>query len=80
LKKNLDTLFIVKQILSDCIQLIELITENLLGNSLVDKTICMDARQAWGTLYNVHSLYGHSMAQSTYRFILYLSTTSGNGS
>ncbi|XP_067938431.1 sucrase-isomaltase, intestinal-like [Watersipora subatra] len=43
------------------------IPENLLGNSLVDKTICMDSVQHWGKHYDVHSLYGHSMAISTYR-------------
>jgi len=34
---------------------------------LYDKTICMDAEQYWGLHYNVHSLYGHSMAITTYR-------------
>ncbi|CAH1781001.1 unnamed protein product, partial [Owenia fusiformis] len=43
---------------------------NILGghrdNMLYDKTICMDAKQKWGSHYDVHSLYGHSMSQVTY--------------
>lgn len=30
--------------------------------SLYDKTICMEAPQAWGRHYDVHSLYGHGMS------------------
>ena len=45
-----------------------LFTGNLFGNSLVDKTFCMDADLSWGKHYNVHSLYGHSMAMATNRY------------
>ena len=34
---------------------------------LYEKTICMDAEQHWGRHYDVHSLYGHSMAITTFR-------------
>ncbi|XP_071477569.1 maltase-glucoamylase-like, partial [Diadema antillarum] len=36
------------------------------GN-IYDKTICMDAITAMGLQYDVHSLYGHSMSEATYR-------------
>ncbi|XP_078486588.1 sucrase-isomaltase, intestinal [Ciona intestinalis] len=34
---------------------------------MYDKTFCMDNVQEWGLHYNVHSLYGHTMTQATYR-------------
>ncbi|RDD41921.1 Lysosomal alpha-glucosidase [Trichoplax sp. H2] len=35
------------------------------GNNLYEKTLCMDGKQAWGTHYDVHSLYGYSEIQPT---------------
>ncbi|XP_066266382.1 sucrase-isomaltase, intestinal-like [Branchiostoma lanceolatum] len=35
------------------------------GSLLYEGTLCMDARQIWGSHYDVHSLYGHSMAIAT---------------
>uniref|UniRef100_A0A8C5Q0B1 alpha-glucosidase n=1 Tax=Leptobrachium leishanense TaxID=445787 RepID=A0A8C5Q0B1_9ANUR len=32
---------------------------------LYSKTLCMDAKQAWGDHYDVHSLYGYAMTLST---------------
>ncbi|KAM4694349.1 sucrase-isomaltase, intestinal-like [Discoglossus pictus] len=32
---------------------------------LYSKTLCMDAKQAWGSHYDVHSLYGYAMTLST---------------
>ncbi|CAJ0931785.1 unnamed protein product [Ranitomeya imitator] len=32
---------------------------------MYSKTLCMDARQTWGSHYDVHSLYGYSMTLST---------------
>ncbi|XP_022100313.1 sucrase-isomaltase, intestinal-like [Acanthaster planci] len=34
---------------------------------LYTRTICMDSQQSWGKHYDVHSLYGHSMAQATFQ-------------
>lgn len=34
---------------------------------MYDKTICMDAVQHWGKHYDVHSLYGHGMAITTFK-------------
>jgi len=36
---------------------------------LYAKTICMDARQHWGVHYDVHNLYGHSMAITTFKWV-----------
>jgi len=36
---------------------------------LYDKTICMDAEQHWGVHYDVHNLYGHSMAITTFKYV-----------
>jgi len=36
---------------------------------LYDKTICMDAQQHWGVHYNVHNLYGHSMAITSFKYV-----------
>ncbi len=30
-------------------------------------TICMDAQQHWGVHYDVHNLYGHSMAITSWK-------------
>ncbi|XP_019619834.1 PREDICTED: sucrase-isomaltase, intestinal-like [Branchiostoma belcheri] len=35
------------------------------GSLLYEGTLCMDAKQMWGDHYDVHSLYGHSMAIAT---------------
>ena len=32
---------------------------------MYSKTLCMDAKQAWGNHYDVHSLYGYSMVLAT---------------
>ncbi|CAH1245724.1 MGAM [Branchiostoma lanceolatum] len=37
----------------------------IVGRIMYDLTLCMDARQTWGKHYDVHSLYGHSMAIAT---------------
>lgn len=33
----------------------------ILDEVMYSKTLCMDAKQAWGNHYDVHSLYGYSM-------------------
>ena len=33
---------------------------------LYDKTMCMDAPQAWGSHYDTHSLYGHGLSIVTF--------------
>uniref|UniRef100_A0A4W4HER0 alpha-glucosidase n=1 Tax=Electrophorus electricus TaxID=8005 RepID=A0A4W4HER0_ELEEL len=40
-------------------------TPNILDKVLYSKTLCMDAKQAWGNHYDVHSLYGYSMVLAT---------------
>ncbi|KAK3601953.1 hypothetical protein CHS0354_001776 [Potamilus streckersoni] len=37
---------------------------------LFAKTICMDAKHKWGRHYDVHNLYAHSMAITTYRALV----------
>lgn len=37
----------------------------ILDEVMYSKTLCMDAKQAWGNHYDVHSLYGYSMVLST---------------
>lgn len=37
----------------------------VLDEVLYSKTLCMDAKQAWGNHYDVHSLYGYSMVLAT---------------
>jgi hypothetical protein len=37
----------------------------VLDGFLFSKTLCMDAVQHWGKQYDVHNLYGYSMAIST---------------
>ncbi|KAM4628069.1 sucrase-isomaltase, intestinal [Polymixia lowei] len=37
----------------------------VLDGVLYSKTLCMDAKQAWGNHYDVHSLYGYSMVLAT---------------
>ncbi|EDV25110.1 uncharacterized protein TRIADDRAFT_56702 [Trichoplax adhaerens] len=32
----------------------------IIGKTLFNQTICMDGKQAWGSHYNTHSLYGYS--------------------
>ncbi|XP_040830836.1 sucrase-isomaltase, intestinal [Ochotona curzoniae] len=65
-------------------------TPAILDKLLYSKTLCMDAVQAWGRQYDVHSLYGYSMAIATERavetvfpgkrsFILTRSTFAGSG-
>ncbi|KAM3616402.1 uncharacterized protein V6R79_017274 [Siganus canaliculatus] len=40
-------------------------TPNILDNVMYSKTLCMDAQQAWGNHYDVHSLYAYSMVLAT---------------
>ncbi|KAI6063234.1 Maltase-glucoamylase, intestinal-like protein [Aix galericulata] len=40
-------------------------TPSILDKLMFSKTLCMDAVQKWGKHYDVHSLYGYSMAIST---------------
>ncbi|XP_020844721.1 sucrase-isomaltase, intestinal [Phascolarctos cinereus] len=65
-------------------------TPGILDNVMYSKTICMDAVQHWGKQYDVHSLYGYSMAIATEKaiervfpnkrgFILTRSTFAGSG-
>ncbi|KAL6037192.1 hypothetical protein STEG23_003002 [Scotinomys teguina] len=62
----------------------------ILDKLLYSKTLCMDAVQSWGKQYDVHSLYGYSMAIATEKavekvfpnkrsFILTRSTFAGSG-
>ncbi|XP_051482229.1 sucrase-isomaltase, intestinal [Apus apus] len=44
-------------------------TPNILDRLMFSKTLCMDAEQKWGKHYDVHSLYGYSMAISTQKAI-----------
>ncbi|KAM6201840.1 maltase-glucoamylase-like [Rhynchocyon petersi] len=65
-------------------------TPRVLDGYLFSKTLCMDARQHWGEQYDVHNLYGYSMAIATAEavksvfpnkrsFILTRSTFAGSG-
>ncbi|XP_007946915.1 sucrase-isomaltase, intestinal [Orycteropus afer afer] len=65
-------------------------TPDILDKVLYSKTICMDFMQHWGKQYDVHSLYGYSMAIATEKavekvfpnkrsFILTRSTFAGSG-
>nr|XP_040126497.1 sucrase-isomaltase, intestinal [Ictidomys tridecemlineatus] len=65
-------------------------TPDILDKLMYSKTICMDALQNWGKQYDVHSLYGYSMAIATEKavekvfpnkrsFILTRSTFAGSG-
>ncbi|KAK7820953.1 hypothetical protein U0070_026011, partial [Myodes glareolus] len=65
-------------------------TPDILDKLLYSKTLCMDAVQNWGKQYDVHSLYGYSMAIATEKavekvfpnkrsFILTRSTFAGSG-
>ncbi|XP_041515159.1 sucrase-isomaltase, intestinal [Microtus oregoni] len=65
-------------------------TPDILDKLLYSKTLCMDAVQHWGKQYDVHSLYGYSMAIATEKavekvfpgkrsFILTRSTFAGSG-
>uniref|UniRef100_A0A3B3V9A7 alpha-glucosidase n=1 Tax=Poecilia latipinna TaxID=48699 RepID=A0A3B3V9A7_9TELE len=40
-------------------------TPKILDDLMYSKTLCMDAKQAWGNHYDVHSLYGYSMVLAT---------------
>ncbi|KAL8187967.1 UNVERIFIED_CONTAM: hypothetical protein K2H54_058646 [Gekko kuhli] len=40
-------------------------TPKILDGVMYSKTVCMDAVQHWGKHYDVHSLYGYSMANAT---------------
>ncbi|KAM9274801.1 sucrase-isomaltase, intestinal [Cariama cristata] len=44
-------------------------TPNIVDKLMFSKTLCMDAVQKWGKHYDVHSLYGYSMAISTQKAI-----------
>ncbi|EGW08982.1 Maltase-glucoamylase, intestinal [Cricetulus griseus] len=65
-------------------------TPKILDGHLFSKTLCMDAVQYWGRQYDVHSLYGYSMAIATSEavkatfpekrsFIITRSTFAGSG-
>uniref|UniRef100_A0A8C6HZB2 Sucrase-isomaltase, intestinal n=1 Tax=Mus spicilegus TaxID=10103 RepID=A0A8C6HZB2_MUSSI len=65
-------------------------TPGILDKIMYAKTLCMDAVQHWGNQYDVHSLYGYSMAIATEKavekvfpnkrsFILTRSTFAGSG-
>ncbi|XP_051012796.1 sucrase-isomaltase, intestinal [Acomys russatus] len=65
-------------------------TPGILDKIMYSKTLCMDAVQYWGKQYDVHSLYGYSMAIATEKavekvfpnkrsFILTRSTFAGSG-
>uniref|UniRef100_A0A8C6W327 Sucrase-isomaltase, intestinal n=1 Tax=Nannospalax galili TaxID=1026970 RepID=A0A8C6W327_NANGA len=65
-------------------------TPSILDQLMYSKTLCMDSVQSWGKQYDVHSLYGYSMAIATEKavekvfpnkrsFILTRSTFAGNG-
>lgn len=65
-------------------------TPDILDKLMYSKTLCMDAVQNWGNQYDVHSLYGYSMAIATEKaiekvfpnkrsFILTRSTFAGSG-
>lgn len=38
----------------------------ILDRLLFARTLCMDAEFQWGLHYDVHSLYGYSMAKATH--------------
>ncbi|XP_037531236.1 maltase-glucoamylase, intestinal [Nematolebias whitei] len=40
-------------------------TPKILNDLMYSMTLCMDAKQAWGNHYDVHSLYGYSMVLAT---------------
>ncbi|CAG07202.1 unnamed protein product, partial [Tetraodon nigroviridis] len=42
-------------------------TPKILDEVMYSKTLCMDAQQAWGNHYDVHSLYGYSMVLASER-------------
>ncbi|XP_051801835.1 LOW QUALITY PROTEIN: sucrase-isomaltase, intestinal-like [Acanthochromis polyacanthus] len=42
-------------------------TPRILDDVMYSKTLCMDAKQAWGNHYDVHSLYGYSMVLASHR-------------
>ncbi|XP_051839078.1 sucrase-isomaltase, intestinal [Antechinus flavipes] len=65
-------------------------TPEILDRVMYSKTLCMDAVQNWGKQYDVHSLYGYSMAIATEKaiekifpnkrgFVLTRSTFAGSG-
>lgn len=65
-------------------------TPKVLDGYLFSKTLCMDAVQHWGKQYDVHNLYGYSMAIATAKavkdvfpdkrsFIITRSTFAGSG-
>ncbi|XP_060052707.1 maltase-glucoamylase isoform X2 [Erinaceus europaeus] len=65
-------------------------TPRVLDGYLFSKTLCLDAVQTWGKQYDVHNLYGYSMAISTAEavktvfqnnrsFIITRSTFAGSG-
>lgn len=41
------------------------LVSGVLDGYLFCKTLCMDAVQHWGKQYDVHNLYGYSMAVAT---------------
>lgn len=51
----------------------------ILDEVMYSKTLCMDAKQAWGNHYDVHSLYGYSMVLSSEKWVYSHSNIIGIG-
>lgn len=49
---------------------IVVVIAEILDGHLFSKTLCMDAVQHWGKQYDVHNLYGYSMAIATAEWVI----------